>query len=94
MKTIHASTAAKKQYGQGMTEYVIIVALIAVAAIAAFQFFGQAVRGQASGITNELGGNSSAAANTDVQNAGKDSDAQRVTKTLGNYSSSNAKPSK
>ena len=29
----------KKQRGQGMTEYIVIVALIAVAAIAVYQFF-------------------------------------------------------
>ncbi|MFT5047476.1 MAG: Flp pilus assembly pilin Flp, partial [Porticoccaceae bacterium] len=29
-----------KQLGQGMTEYIIIVALIAIAAIAVYGFFG------------------------------------------------------
>lgn len=45
-----------KQRGQGMTEYIIIVALIAVAAIGAFRFFGQTVRGQAAVAASELGG--------------------------------------
>ena len=30
--------------GQGMTEYIIIVAMIAVAAIAVYQYFGQTKR--------------------------------------------------
>ncbi len=43
-----------------MTEYIIIVALIAVAAIAAFTFFGQTIRAQMSGIANEVAGKSAA----------------------------------
>jgi Flp pilus assembly pilin Flp len=46
----------QNQRGQGMTEYIIIVALIAVAAIGAFRFFGQTVRGQAAVAASELGG--------------------------------------
>jgi type IV pilus assembly protein PilA len=34
----------RRQAGQGMTEYVIVVALIAVAAIAIVQVFGQQLR--------------------------------------------------
>jgi len=33
-----------RQRGQGMTEYIIIVALIAIAAIGVYSFFGQTVR--------------------------------------------------
>lgn len=47
-----------KQRGQGMTEYIIIVALIAVAAIAVYQFFGQTIRSQTSGIAREVSGQS------------------------------------
>jgi len=45
-----------KQIGQGMTEYIIIVALIAIAAIAAYSFFGDTVRGQVGNMAAELGG--------------------------------------
>ncbi len=45
-----------KQYGQGMTEYIIIVALIAVAAIAVTQLFGATIRNQMSGIAMEVAG--------------------------------------
>lgn len=47
--------------GQGMTEYIIIVALIAIAAIAVYLAFGDVVRGQtaviASTLAGEAGGN-------------------------------------
>ena len=45
-----------KQRGQGMTEYIIIVALIAVAAIAVYQLFGATVRNQTAGIAMEVAG--------------------------------------
>ncbi|MFT4563603.1 MAG: Flp pilus assembly pilin Flp [Gammaproteobacteria bacterium] len=50
-----------KQHGQGMTEYIIIVALIAIAAIAAYSFFGDTLRSQVGGMAAELGGQSGAA---------------------------------
>ena len=52
-----------RQKGQGMTEYIIIVALIALAAIAAYSFFGQTVRNQVAGMAEELSGNSAGAGN-------------------------------
>ncbi len=45
-----------RQLGQGMTEYIIIVALIAIAAIAAYGFFGDTLRGQVGGMAQELAG--------------------------------------
>lgn len=45
-----------KDDGQGMTEYIIIVALIAIAAIGAVTFFGGTVRGQVAGMARELSG--------------------------------------
>jgi type IV pilus assembly protein PilA len=51
----------RAQRGQGMTEYIIIVALIAIAAIAVYQFFGATVRNQTAAIANELAGESTAA---------------------------------
>ncbi|HEX6703987.1 MAG TPA: hypothetical protein VF169_04435 [Albitalea sp.] len=42
--------------GQGMTEYIIVVALIAVAAIAVYQYFGNTVRNQTAAIASELAG--------------------------------------
>ena len=51
-----------KQRGQGMTEYIIILALIAVAAIAATQLFGNVIRNQTAAIANEVAGNDGTAA--------------------------------
>jgi Flp pilus assembly pilin Flp len=59
----------RNQFGQGMTEYIIIVALVAIGAIAVYSAFGHTVQDQMSGITNSLAGNT-AAANTAVTNAG------------------------
>ena len=53
--------------GQGMTEYIVIVALVAVAAIAVYQFFGQTIRNQTAGIAQELSGQSATAAITAAQ---------------------------
>jgi len=50
-----------RQLGQGMTEYIIIVALIAVAAIAIYGLFGDTIRGQMGVMTEELAGKGSAA---------------------------------
>lgn len=51
-----------RQLGQGMTEYIIIVALIAIAAIASFSYFGDVTRNQVASMASELGGSSGAAA--------------------------------
>ena len=51
-----------KQIGQGMTEYIIIVALIAIAAIAAYSFFGDTVRQQVGNMAAGLGGGAGDAA--------------------------------
>ena len=49
---------SRKQAGQGMTEYIIITALIAIAAIGAVTFFGGTVRSQVAGMSKELSGQS------------------------------------
>ena len=46
----------RKQAGQGMTEYIIIVALIAVAAIGVYSFFGNTIRNQTAGMAAEMAG--------------------------------------
>lgn len=45
--------------GQGMVEYIIIVAVIALAAIAIFGLFGDTIRAKMSGAVTELGGDPS-----------------------------------
>ncbi len=52
----------RNRSGQGMTEYIIIVALIAIAAIAAFTYFGNTVRHQTDAMTESLAGDEKDAA--------------------------------
>ena len=52
---------SRRQRGQGMTEYIIIVALIAVAAIGVYSYFGQTLRNQTSAIAQEVAGKDSQA---------------------------------
>lgn len=77
----NTSKSQLKQRGQGMTEYIIIVALIAIAAIAVYQFFGDTVRGQTAAIAQELAGqngkDSHDKAVTAATNAGTDATVKR-----------------
>ena len=56
MRLFATKNYGKKQIGQGMTEYIIIVALIALAAITGVKFFGTAIQGSFAGMTATLSG--------------------------------------
>jgi len=58
-----------RQRGQGMTEYLIVVALISVAAIGVYSFFGQTLRNQTAGIALELSGQDASSAVSQAQTA-------------------------
>lgn len=75
-----------KQLGQGMTEYIIIVALIAIAAIAIYGLFGDTIRGQMGVMTEELVGQSGG-------DSVKDPDTSTASETRGlkNFSEGTAK---
>ncbi len=49
----------EKQLGQSLTEYLILVALIAISSIGVIRVLGQTTRAQLSNITNALQGNHS-----------------------------------
>ncbi|MDD4967500.1 pilus assembly protein [Halothiobacillus sp.] len=69
MNTLHntrRNNTRARQRGQGMTEYIIITALIAIAAIGAVMYFGQTARSQIGGMAEELSGQS---ATSDIQTA-------------------------
>lgn len=53
------NSRTQRQRGQGMTEYIIIVVMIAICAIAAFSAFGGTLRGQIAGASKELSGQDS-----------------------------------
>lgn len=87
-----ALRSKKLQAGQGMTEYIIIVALIAVAAIGVYSFFGQAIRGQMAGMTAEITGTSSAAGVTVGKGAATGAQtAAAAKKDMGTYGGTGAK---
>lgn len=80
----------RQQRGQGMTEYIIIVALIAIAGIAAFKFFGGTVQSQVGGIATELSGGDAATAITNAQgSAGSAVTEGTNLEGLGNYGTDN-----
>jgi Flp pilus assembly pilin Flp len=77
-----------RQAGQGMTEYIIIVALIAVAAIGVYSYFGQTLRQQTAGMAAEMSGKDSTDNVTAAKTAsGKANTSAESTKSLGSYGS-------
>ena len=58
-----------KQLGQGMTEYIIIIALIAIAGIGAFSFFGDGMKEVIGTTTEELTGKDSTTTQSDKADA-------------------------
>jgi Flp pilus assembly pilin Flp len=75
-----------RQLGQGMTEYIIIVALIAVAAIGTFKFFGQTIRNQVAGLAAEVSGQSGAEAQAKAATAADSAETEAAkNKNLSNY---------
>ncbi len=78
------------QRGQGMTEYIVIVALIGISAISVFALFGDTVENQVAGMAQELAGGDGSgaqgAANTAAGNAATDA---QETNTLENYTGNN-----
>ncbi|MDO5505037.1 MAG: pilus assembly protein [Pseudoxanthomonas suwonensis] len=92
MKHNNRIIGGRRQRGQGMTEYIIIVALIAIAAIGVYTAFGKTVRGQMAVMTSELAGQNSS--NRSQVTAGKTkADAQAAKQgNLSNYEESNRSP--
>ncbi|NLB54501.1 MAG: hypothetical protein GX811_01810 [Lentisphaerae bacterium] len=54
-----SASVYKTKRGQAMTEYIIIVVIIALAAIAVFGLFGDRIRQMVGGAVTELGGDES-----------------------------------
>ena len=82
----------KNQLGQGMTEYIIIVALVAVAAIGVYSAFGNAIKSQMAVMTGEIAGTPNTAAAAKAQSdAAAGAAAGAVNKNLQNFSQDNKK---
>ncbi len=74
----------KDQKGQGMTEYIIIVALIAIAAIGVVTIFGDNIRDLFAGATNALAGETKVKVGTE-----KARTSHTKSKTLKNFAEDN-----
>ncbi|MCK9382142.1 MAG: hypothetical protein M0P95_13910 [Sulfuritalea sp.] len=74
------------QRGQGMTEYIIIVALIAVAAIGVYSYFGQTIKGQTAGMAAEMAGKTAATGQATAAGAASKAESSAAkTSNLGTY---------
>lgn len=70
----------RDQSGQGMTEYIIIVALIAITAIGVVTIFGDNIRDLFSGATNALAGDTNVKVKSETT-----SDRHTKTRNLKNF---------
>ena len=78
--------AARRQRGQGMSEYIIITALVAVAGIGLFAAFGDTLQSQMASMSQEMSGQSGS---QDIQSAQTSANTARTRATqadsLANY---------
>jgi hypothetical protein len=80
----------RRTAGQGMTEYVIIVALVSVAAIGIYTLFGQTLRNQTAGLALEMAGTDATSAVAHAQSSAFTAYTNaNVRKGLDNYHASN-----
>lgn len=79
---------SQKKYlsGQGMSEYLIIIGLVAVAGIGVMSFFGQSIQHQVAGMSTVISGD---VATTEIAaskaSAAAASTSAAINTTLGNY---------
>ncbi len=74
-----------KIIGQGMTEYIIVVALIAVAAIGVYSAFGDVLRGQTSVAAVALSGESNTSGRSLVTGGRSKANEQATSKSLKDF---------
>ncbi len=74
----------KNRKGQGLTEYIIIVALVAIAAIGVVNIFGNQLRNQFAAIVGAMSGHTTAKV-TDLSSR---ADGEKNLKDLGDYAKS------
>lgn len=78
-------SSRKRRVGQGMTEYIVVVALVAVAAIAVYQYFGQVVRSQTAAMARELAGEDGGTQTRAAQQAAQKAAAQAKARSLKSF---------
>jgi len=82
--------SVRKQRGQGMMEYIIIVAMIAVAAIGVYSMFGKSIRNQTAGMANEIAGKNASTQLTNAASAASTAASRGdTTKGMGEYNKDN-----
>ena len=83
-------SALLRHRGQGMTEYLIVVALVAVAAIGVYTLLGQTIRNQTAGLALEVSGQDAASAISGARSHANTAQSQAATrKGLDNYNADN-----
>lgn len=85
--TVHSK--GFRQLGQGMTEYIIIVALVAVAGIASYKLFGQTVRNQLAGLGDQIAGQTATGLTQAQASATKNNTNANKDKGMGAYNTDN-----
>ena len=85
LKSQRIGQRLERQAGQGMTEYIIIVALVAVAAIAVYQYLGQVLRAQTAAVAKELAGEDGTQQSRAAQSAAESAATQAAAKSLKDF---------
>ena len=86
MQAHQPKSKARRTRGQGMTEYIIIVALIAIAAIGVITLFGDNIRGLFGISADALAGET----NVDTASRTKKSNTELERKKIQNFGQNNA----
>lgn len=85
VQMIQSIRTRRSQLGQGMTEYIIIVALIAVAAIGVYSYFGETIRHQTAGMAQEMSGKNASTEQTKAQSSATSASGAATKQNLGTY---------
>ncbi|HEU0231182.1 MAG TPA: hypothetical protein VFR20_11460 [Burkholderiaceae bacterium] len=85
MRRVAKQNIRAREGGQGMTEYIVIVALVAVAAIAVYQSFGQVVRSQTAAMARELAGEDGSEQSRAAQSAADAAATQTAARSLKSF---------
>ncbi len=80
-----SKTSPRRIRGQGMTEYIVIVAIVALTAVVATSFFGDAIQGQFVSMGQTLTGAASTGLTDAATNNGTAVESVKAVDDLGSY---------
>ena len=90
MKTVAKRRHPVRQAGQGMAEYIIIVALVAVAGLATWELVGSSIGQSAAGVASAIAGTNANDIRTRAQKTATDAAGKADTReNLSNYANDN-----